>query len=720
MNRTIRYHGCLGLLFGLGVTGCAGMKNSGLGPRTTPSVGDRQLGVVSGRPGEETIIRTNTASTPIDNRDVRRISGRVIDHRGQPVSGATVRLADGAASGGAVSDVITDEAGGFTVRGLRASTPYTVIATLDLGGETRVARARFLAGETQARLLLEPNTDSALASRPTPPPAQAKPSVASIQPTSPPRGRWVFVEEDGDQIDSVAAARQDEKVRLTSEDQLEQEDLPPQKSSPNRPKAIKKPVNSDWRTTDQAHARVIRDSEVQPAQYMADGESNPLPPAIERKPYVYEEFDEEPTTLPPQRMASRDRQATAGPRPLPEELVPITEVPTAEELLRENLPASPRPARRASNSMASQPPQRLYTDAPAAGSLRVEQIEEYNRMRRAQLARQRGEEPPDDPSPVVTNNKSMTWDQADGNSDRLARTDRTINRANRSLDQRDQPTRLPDANDPATDEPRTTSRGLERSIAKRDAIERTLDSGQRESLVAQIEPDVARTDQERIDRLKSGEKSQSTAFNGDTPKTTNEWMTRMTTGLAWWKKPASSALTTETAGIFCDFDATNQRIIDFELPDVKGRPVRFGQLPANLSLIVFWGTWCKPCHEIMPHLVELQRRLESDNVQIIGISYEEGPLAERQKKVALAADRYGVNFPLLLGGKGGSEACPVRKSLGVQVYPTMILVDHNGRILWRDTGSTPATMGRLDRVLASHLRELESRQVARSDRDADR
>jgi hypothetical protein len=31
----------------------------------------------------------------------------------------------------------------------------------------------------------------------------------------------------------------------------------------------------------------------------------------------------------------------------------------------------------------------------------------------------------------------------------------------------------------------------------------------------------------------------------------------------------------------------------------------------------------------------------------------------------------------------------------------MILLDRYGRVLWRDTGATPATLSRLDRVLAS-------------------
>jgi hypothetical protein len=117
----------------------------------------------------------------------------------------------------------------------------------------------------------------------------------------------------------------------------------------------------------------------------------------------------------------------------------------------------------------------------------------------------------------------------------------------------------------------------------------------------------------------------------------------------------------------------------------------------------------------MPHLVELQKQLAPDNFQIVGIAYEEGSLADRQKKVAMAADRYGINFPLLMGNSAGAESCPVRKAFEVRVYPTMVLLDREGRVLWKDQGITPASLGRLDRVLASHLRELDSQKYARAD-----
>lgn len=722
MTSSIRYQDWLCMLLGLFVTGCTGMKGTTSGLRTTPSIGDRQLGVVSGRPGEEAIIRTNTASTPYDVSDTRRISGRVIDHRGQPVSGATVRLADGATSGGAVSDVMTDEAGGFTLRGLRASTPYTVIASLDIGGETRLARSRFLTGETQARLLLEPTSENMAAAKPASPRSKepVRESVAAIEKPAAPKGRWVFVDESGDKLAELATPREDARIRRAA-GESEQELIHEESSKPvakvTRTSSGKKSVNGSWHTSDQAEARTAnnRDTMVQQAQYVAGDESNPLPPALERKPFVYEEFEAEEEVQPAPRMATRgDRSiAESGPRPLPEDLVPVTEVPTAEELLNRTQGKAARDiARSRLPEKLVRNNDRLYEDAPSAGSLRVEQIEEYNRQQRAQRSRQAGQAIMDERPEVIIPKRNVTWDKVDQPTADVARTDGTINRANRSMERDFAPADLPESN-----EAKATNRSLERSFAKRDAIERTLNSASRNSLVAQIEPDVARTDQERIDRLKSMEKGDAAAFDPASPKSANEWMTRLTGSMTWWKKPASGSTSTESAGVYCDFDATNQRLVDFELPDVKGRPTRFGQMPANLTLLFFWGTWCKPCHETLPHLVELQRRLESDNVQIVGIAYEEGSQADRQKKVAMAADRYGINFPLLLGGKGGADACPVRKAMGVQVYPTMILVDHNGRILWRDHGSTPATLGRLDRVLASHLRELDKTNVARANRE---
>jgi thiol-disulfide isomerase/thioredoxin len=715
----------IGSPLGLALAGCVGMKPVDLGPKTIPAIGDRQISVTSGRPGVDAIIRSETATPNMAAPDARRISGRVIDNRGQPISGANVRLADGALENGQLTDVITDEAGGFTVRGLRASTPYTLIATLDLGGETRVSRARFLSGETQARILLEPDnralSDDVAADR-TPVATRTAPRPESVvaKPPQPPQGRWIFV-DDSDQVVANVKTRSDDGVRQVSRQkpELDSED---QAAETERP-AKKRPVNADWRSGEKVGSLSVRDSNVRTASYMPQDE-NPLPPAIERKAFVYEEFDED-DEYPDERVRRRraDVQSDLSPyepRPLPEDLVPVTEVSPPEPRRRvvDDAEYDDRPVRRSTpDRRYDEEPRasRVYSDAPSAGSMRVEDIEEVNQILRERRARERAIEARDAFRGEAEGRDFESTSQPPRpiRAEAPARTDRTVSRTNRSAENL---VMSSDSSNTYRDvrrnrESASAIRGLERPFDQRATIEKSLKGDSGAVSFGSADAGVARSDQERIDRLRAVEAARDSAFNGETPRTSNEWINRMASGLPWMRKSSASG-SGQISGAFCDFDSESQQLIDFELSDIKGRPVRFSQMPSDLTLLVFWGTWCKPCHEAMPQLVELQRRLASDNVQILGIAYEEGTPKERQEKVAAAVNRYDINFPLLMGGMSGAEACPVRKALAVRVYPTLVLLDRDGRVLWKDQGVTPATFGRLDRVLAEHLQQMDQRQLA--------
>ena len=52
---------------------------------------------------------------------------------------------------------------------------------------------------------------------------------------------------------------------------------------------------------------------------------------------------------------------------------------------------------------------------------------------------------------------------------------------------------------------------------------------------------------------------------------------------------------------------------------------------------------------------------------------------------------------MLVSSMDGS--CPVQKALQVQFYPTMVLVDRNGRMLGREQGATDVTLARIDRAI---------------------
>ena len=90
---------------------------------------------------------------------------------------------------------------------------------------------------------------------------------------------------------------------------------------------------------------------------------------------------------------------------------------------------------------------------------------------------------------------------------------------------------------------------------------------------------------------------------------------------------------------YCRFDAKHRQLVDFQLPDIDGRAVRFQDTDADLILLDFWGTWCDPCLKSIPHLVELQNLAQTQQgpkakkLKIIGIACEQGANADRIAKV---------------------------------------------------------------------------------------
>ncbi len=148
------------------------------------------------------------------------------------------------------------------------------------------------------------------------------------------------------------------------------------------------------------------------------------------------------------------------------------------------------------------------------------------------------------------------------------------------------------------------------------------------------------------------------------------------------------------------YDRATNILRDFRLPDLSGRPVRFSDLRADRVVLVFWSPEDRPfasCREALETLVALQERYDPGQLRVIGLTYsirDDAQFLERTDLVTRRAGALGVNFPILMGGGPGHD--PVRADLQVRFYPTMILLDRDGRILWRGTGSKDNVLRQLD------------------------
>jgi thiol-disulfide isomerase/thioredoxin len=172
--------------------------------------------------------------------------------------------------------------------------------------------------------------------------------------------------------------------------------------------------------------------------------------------------------------------------------------------------------------------------------------------------------------------------------------------------------------------------------------------------------------------------------------------------------PSSSDWTVES----CTYDTQRRQILDFRLADLEGRAVSLNDFDSDFILVDFWGTWCRPCLASVPHLVELQKRFDTRSLSIVGVACENGPASASAAHVADVARQLGINYTVLVSSKDNS-ASPMQEALHVAAYPTMILVDRKGRVVWRDQGSTTTTLSRLERVLAVSTRAAQSETVRR-------
>ncbi|MVZ61833.1 redoxin domain-containing protein [Sphingobacterium humi] len=105
-------------------------------------------------------------------------------------------------------------------------------------------------------------------------------------------------------------------------------------------------------------------------------------------------------------------------------------------------------------------------------------------------------------------------------------------------------------------------------------------------------------------------------------------------------------------------------------------------LQGKYWLIDFWGSWCVPCRKSHPELLALYKTYQDKGFDILGIAFESGKLENQLKQWDLAIQEDGITWPQVLN----SPENQLVKKFGVTSFPTKILVDPQGKIIYRSSG----------------------------------
>jgi thiol-disulfide isomerase/thioredoxin len=117
----------------------------------------------------------------------------------------------------------------------------------------------------------------------------------------------------------------------------------------------------------------------------------------------------------------------------------------------------------------------------------------------------------------------------------------------------------------------------------------------------------------------------------------------------------------------------------FLVPDIDGRIISTADWQGKVVLVNFWATWCPPCREEIPILIELTKKYP-EKLLVIGVSMDDGP-ADEVKQFAVAE---GINYPIVMRSRELVSAYG-----GVPALPTSFLVNRESRVVQKHVGLFP-------------------------------
>jgi peroxiredoxin len=118
---------------------------------------------------------------------------------------------------------------------------------------------------------------------------------------------------------------------------------------------------------------------------------------------------------------------------------------------------------------------------------------------------------------------------------------------------------------------------------------------------------------------------------------------------------------------------------DFELGSDSGEFVSADDFAGKTILLNFWATWCAPCREEMPMLMDLQKQFGTDGLQVIGIALDDA------QNVKDFVSKYGISYPVLVGEEDVFETSAAYGN-DEGVLPYSVLIDKSGIVRWRYAG----------------------------------
>lgn len=119
--------------------------------------------------------------------------------------------------------------------------------------------------------------------------------------------------------------------------------------------------------------------------------------------------------------------------------------------------------------------------------------------------------------------------------------------------------------------------------------------------------------------------------------------------------------------------------VDVDILKSDGTAVKLSDFitPGRFTVVDFWASWCNPCKQEIPGLIEIYKQYKDAGVDVLGIA-----VWDNEADTEAEAKKLGINYPVVSMPKESSYA--LTEAYGIMGIPCILLIDPQGKIIARD------------------------------------
>jgi len=111
---------------------------------------------------------------------------------------------------------------------------------------------------------------------------------------------------------------------------------------------------------------------------------------------------------------------------------------------------------------------------------------------------------------------------------------------------------------------------------------------------------------------------------------------------------------------------------------LDGKPFDLASEHGRVVFLNVWATWCGPCRAEIPELKKMHEKYGAKGFEVVGVSVDEG----ESQQVRDFVKENAINYPVALDAQAR-----IANLVQTTVLPTSLVIDRNGKIVWRSIGA---------------------------------